>query len=202
MIHDVSWLSDYFSGVGDGWRLALRIAFYRNGQITYGGGGGDSAFYKYLHLEHYNRDRAATFPPIGETEEHHLIVQRLHLNSPLEITLATAGSTGVTIYALYLLSALLRDPERLGSWIPRLVASWHRARRDAANEKQLSELEYEDLLETAIQDEIERLPNRHIKKTRPVDLTVTADSEMPPDIAAALEADEDDKPTEDEDDED
>ena len=42
-----------------------------------------------------------------------LIFQRIQLNSRLEITLAAAGSTRVIIYALHLLCAFLRDPDRL-----------------------------------------------------------------------------------------
>jgi hypothetical protein len=37
----------------------------------------------------------------------------------------------VVIYALHLLCAFLRDPERIGGWLPRLVTGWHKARRDA-----------------------------------------------------------------------
>ena len=46
-----------------------------------------------------------------------LMVERVHLNSPLEITLAAAGSTGVTIYALHLLSVVLRHPDSIGGWL-------------------------------------------------------------------------------------
>jgi hypothetical protein len=60
-----------------------------------------------------------------------LMVERVHLNSPLEITLAAAGSTGVTIYALHLLSVVLRHPDSIGGWLPRLAAGWYRARHEA-----------------------------------------------------------------------
>jgi hypothetical protein len=82
-------------------------------------------------------------PPVDETiddlAERELTVlrapeltfQRIQLNSPLEITLAAAGSTAVIIYALHLSCAILGDPKRIGGWLPRLVAGWHKARRDA-----------------------------------------------------------------------
>ena len=76
---------------------------------------------------------------IGDLAERELTVlrvpqltfERIKLDSPLEITVAAAGSTGVVIYALHLLCAFLRDPERIGGWLPRLVTGWHKARRDA-----------------------------------------------------------------------
>ena len=60
-----------------------------------------------------------------------LIFERIRLDSPLEIAVTAAGSTGVIIYALHLLCAFLRNPERTGGWLPRPTAGWHGARRDA-----------------------------------------------------------------------
>jgi hypothetical protein len=47
----------------------------------------------------------------------HLIFERIKLDSSLEITLAAARSTGLVIYALHLLCAVLGDPERIGGWL-------------------------------------------------------------------------------------
>jgi hypothetical protein len=86
-------------------------------------------------------------PPVDETigdlAERELIVlrapqltfERIKLDSPLEITVAAAGSTGVVIYALHLLCAFLWDPEGIG-WLPRLVAGWNEAHRDAEMARQ------------------------------------------------------------------
>lgn len=65
-----------------------------------------------------------------------LKVERIQLNSPLDITLAieAAGTTGVTVYAMHLLSAVLRHPERIGGWLPRLAAG---CIRDAAKRGRL-----------------------------------------------------------------
>ena len=54
-----------------------------------------------------------------------LIFERIKLDSPLEITVAAAESTGVIIYALHLLCAFLRNPERSGEWLPRLTPVFH-----------------------------------------------------------------------------
>jgi hypothetical protein len=82
-------------------------------------------------------------PPIDETigdlAERELTVlrapeltfKRIQLDSRLEITLAAAGRTGVIIYALHLLCAFLQNQDRIDGWLPRLVAGWHKARRDA-----------------------------------------------------------------------
>jgi hypothetical protein len=53
-----------------------------------------------------------------------LTFERIQLNSPLDLALAVqaAGGAGIVIYALHLLSAVLRDPERVGGWLPRLRA--------------------------------------------------------------------------------
>jgi hypothetical protein len=94
-----------------------------------------------------SRPSAWRAPPVDETigdlAERELIVlrapqltfERIKLDSPLEITVAAAGSTGVVICALHLLCAFLWDPEGIG-WLPRLVAGWNEAHRDAEMARQ------------------------------------------------------------------
>jgi hypothetical protein len=36
------------------------------------------------------------------------------------------GVTALVIYVVHLLVKVMRDPERLGAWLPRLLATWHR----------------------------------------------------------------------------
>jgi hypothetical protein len=123
-----------------------------------------------------------------------LAFERIKLNSPLEITLAAAGSTGVIVYALHLLRAVLRDPERIGAWLPRLAVGWHRARREAEVARQellgvSDAYEMDKLIDEAIDREVAALRRRvELARTfeeyfQPIDVTVSADSETPEDIA-------------------
>jgi hypothetical protein len=145
-------------------------------------------------------------PPVDETTgdlaEHELIVlkapqltfERIKLDSSLEITVAAARSTGVVIYALHLLSAFLRDPEGIGGWLPRLVAGWHEARRDAEMVRQDQRAEVirgqlTDLLIKQNTSPLMRLAeNPELHDLHPVQVTlVGAEDETPEDIREALE---------------
>jgi hypothetical protein len=139
---------------------------------------------------------------IGDLAERELTVlrapeltfERIKLNSPLEITVAADGSTGVVIYALHLLCALLRDPERIGGWLPRLVTGWHKARRDAEMVRQGHRVEVirgqlTDLLVKQNMSTLMRLAqNPELQDLHPVQITlVGAGDEMPEDIRETLE---------------
>jgi hypothetical protein len=63
-----------------------------------------------------------------------LQVRQLGIESPMEITLAVAqggGALGISAYAVHVLRQVLHDPDRVGSWLPRLIASWHRGFAEA-----------------------------------------------------------------------
>jgi hypothetical protein len=124
-----------------------------------------------------------------------LTFERINLDSPLEITVAAAGSTGVVIYALHLLCAFLRDPERIGGWLPRLVTSWHKARRDAEMVRQGHRVEVIrgqliDLLVKQNMSTLMRLAqNPELQDLHPGQVTlVGAEDETPEDIREALQA--------------
>ena len=77
-------------------------------------------------------------PAEGETSVSPLAIIRLRLESPMALDLANqSGPTIVTIYALHLFVQILRDPKRIGEWIPTLVAGWHTAWRKAARAQEL-----------------------------------------------------------------
>jgi hypothetical protein len=143
-------------------------------------------------------------PPIEETigdlAERELTVlraprltfERIKLDSPLEIAVAAAGSTGVVIYALHLLCAFLRDPERIGGWLPCLVTGWHKARRDAEMVRQGHRVEVirgllTDLLIKQNTSRLMRLAqNPELQDLHPVQVTlVGAEDKTPEDIRGA-----------------
>jgi hypothetical protein len=145
-------------------------------------------------------------PPVDETigdlAERELTVlrapqltfERIKLDSPLEITVAAAGSTGVVIYALHLLSAFLQDPEGIGGWLPRLVTGWHEARRDAEMARQGHRVEVirGQLTDLLIKQNMSRLmrlaQNPELQDLHPGQVTlVGAGDEMPDDIRETLE---------------
>jgi hypothetical protein len=124
-----------------------------------------------------------------------LTFEHIKLDSPLEITVAAARSTGVVVYALHLLCAFLRDPERIGGWLPRLVTGWHKARRDAEMVRQGHGVEVirgqlTDLLIKQNTSTLVRLAqNPELLDLHPVQIVlVGAGDEMPADIRGALEA--------------
>jgi hypothetical protein len=143
-------------------------------------------------------------PPIEETigdlAERELTVlraprltfERIKLDCPLEIAVAAAGSTGVVIYALHLLCAFLRDPERIGGWLPCLVTGWHKARRDAEMVRQGHRVEVirgllTDLLIKQNMSRLMRLAqNPELQDLHPVQVTlVGAEDKTPEDIRGA-----------------
>lgn len=127
-----------------------------------------------------------------------LIFERIRLDSPLEITVAAAGRTGVTSYALHLLCAFVRNPERIGGWLPRLTTGWHEARRDAEMARQEHRLEVirGQLTDLLIKQNMARLmrlaQNPELQDLHPVQAAlIGAEHETPEDIRQALEAEPD-----------
>jgi hypothetical protein len=124
-----------------------------------------------------------------------LIFERIRLDSPLEITVAAAGSTGVISHALHLLCAFLRNPERIGGWLPRLTTGWQEARRDAEMARQEHRLEVirGQLTDLLIKQNVARLmrlaQNPELQDLHPFQATlIGAEHETPEDIREALEA--------------
>jgi hypothetical protein len=90
------------------------------------------------------------------------------------------------------------DPEGTGGWLPRLVAGWQQARRDAEMVRQEHRAEVirgqlTDLLIKQNMSTLMRLAqNPELQDLHPVQVTlVGAEDEMPGDIREALEAESD-----------
>ena len=65
----------------------------------------------------------------------------MSIGSPMEITFAIDGGVGLSgPYATYLFARILRDPKRVGAWLPEVVASWHEAMRKADDKKAARQL--------------------------------------------------------------
>ena len=128
--------------------------------------------------------------------------ERIRLDSALEITVAAARSTGLVIYALHLLCAFLRDPERIGGWLPRLVTGWHKARRDAEMLRQGQRVEVirGQLTDLLIRQNMSTLM-RHAQNPEHQDLHPTqvtligAEGETPEDIREAWKRSADTQPS-------
>jgi hypothetical protein len=102
------------------------------------------------------------------------------------VGLVEVGATGV---ALYLLAKIMKDPERVGAWLPRLVAGWHKGQRD--REKQRHKRKVEETQGQLLEAEIGAIVARTIASTaplvvlKPVEVTVWGAPEPPEDIAEA-----------------
>ena len=155
----------------------------------------------YRALDPVHGEPPPTEETIGDLAERELTVlrapqltfERITLDSLLEITIAAAGTTGVVIYAFHLLCAFLRDPERIGGWLPRLVTGWHKARRDAEMVRRGPRVEVirGQLTDLLIKQNMSRLmrlaQNPELQDLHPVQITlVGAEDETPADIREAL----------------
>jgi hypothetical protein len=213
-------LGRYLTSIDEAWRVVLRLAIYRT-DVSHAG----EANWRLGR----GRVQYEDVPDVPAVEEEALIphdpewsprsgeaflrlrrplpqlkVERIQLNSPLDITLAleAAGGTGVTVYAMYLLSAVLRDPERIGGWLPRLAAGWHKgrleasearlqARRDAGLDTDPTFPEKQPPIDARMYENVTKLVDmsRRLTHPQPVDVIVDRDAETPEDLAEALEVD-------------
>jgi hypothetical protein len=95
--------------------------------------------YRYHGLSPETEDEARTesqmvLPTQKGTPE--LVVYRMSIASPMEITFALqGGGTLIGAYAACLFARALRSPESIGSWLPRLVAGWHQGWHDVEHQK-------------------------------------------------------------------
>jgi hypothetical protein len=53
----------------------------------------------------------------------------------MDITLLVQGSAAV-MYAVHIFVRVMRNPQSVGAWLPRLVAGWHTGQREAEEAKQ------------------------------------------------------------------
>lgn len=121
-----------------------------------------------------------------------LTVSQLRIESPMELTLAVVHGTGVSAlvaYGVHLLVHVMRDPERIAAWLPRLVAGWHKGMTEAEQARlNHREAEAERKRRRAIEDASGRLiaAAEKIKDLPADEATAIGAGETPDDIVAAL----------------
>jgi hypothetical protein len=120
-----SWhMRKYFDAFDSLWDACLGLTEYRR----YGTGQEIPRSHKPL--------RSGPRIPIPRPGNALLVVQRMRIGSPMEITFVVEGGGGLfAATAALLFARALRSPENIGSWLPRLVAAWHREWREAGDEK-------------------------------------------------------------------
>jgi hypothetical protein len=121
-----------------------------------------------------------------------LAISRLRIESPMELAVAvvqTGGPTALAVYSVHLLVHVIRDPERIGAWLPRLVAGWHMGKAEAERAR----LDYAESLaelkkQRAIEDASGRLiaAAEKIKELPAAEVTAIGAGDTPDDIVAAL----------------
>lgn len=130
-------------------------------------------------------------------------VHRLHIASPMEITFAVEGGVAaVAVYTAFLTARVLRDPERIGAWLPRLVAGWHQGMQEAERRKLERRAVDQEQPDEAMSERrvVEQLPQvRELIKAssrvsqlhmHPEEVSVIGAHEAPEDLAAADDSDQ------------
>ena len=111
---------------------------------------------------------------------------RLHIESPMDLTVvAQGGWAAVTAYAIHLFVRILRNPESVGAWLPRLVAGWHQGWQEAGETKRTRKVVARDLTRTeevvgALIEGTERLASTELKPNK---VTALGAGEPPEDLA-------------------
>lgn len=122
-----------------------------------------------------------------------LQIIRLRIASPMEFV-ATAAGGGITIaftgYALHLVARVLRYPEAIGAWIPRLVAGWQLGWGEAADARRarhITEREARRVTDLDTTATLSQLAGQlEISRMRPNVVEIMGAGDTPEDLAVAL----------------
>jgi hypothetical protein len=123
----------------------------------------------------------------GPHEPSSLQVSGLRLNSPLDLSLVVqGGGLAIVAYAIHLLAHVMKDPESVGAWLPRVVKGFRIGTREAklANQPTRSSLdreEYEEILVNAAL-EIEAASEGGLRVLHPVSIETEGAGDTPDDI--------------------
>lgn len=112
LFYEIHLMSDYFTALAEVWNACVSLV--REGYLGSG-------------------KALAPGPRTLMVRVHHL-----HIGSPMTITFAIEGGVAVlAVYTTHLFARVLRDPRRVGAWLPQLVAGWHEAWQEAEKQKTL-----------------------------------------------------------------
>jgi hypothetical protein len=115
--YGISTLGEYFPRFDDMWWACNGVALYRFI--------GEQRSTRLINLTYFEKSLLGP-----------LQITRLRIDSPMDLAVVAQGGLAVvTAYSIHLFVRVLRDPERVGAWLPRLVAGWHKGWGEAANAK-------------------------------------------------------------------
>jgi hypothetical protein len=193
--YDIGLLGRYFLALQEAWRACLDLAEQRaKKQFT--------VPRHYLFIDPSPDEPAARlFGSLGERDLPHvtvlskrepLAVSRLRIESPMEVTLAVVqggGVAGIVAYSVHLLVHVMRDPKRVGAWLPRLVAGWHEGMTEVEHaRREHDESEEKRKHEEAIAKASSQLvaAAEDLKQLPTAEVTAIGVGEPPDDIVAAF----------------
>lgn len=121
LLHEIHMTNEYFAAFAKTWDTCRFLTYYR----TVG-------------------KRQAVIPtqkteegpdPRDHDESGHRVSLRihyLHIGSPMTVTFAIEGGAAIfAVYCAHLFARVLRDPRRVGAWLPLVVAGWREAWQEA-----------------------------------------------------------------------
>jgi hypothetical protein len=124
LYYDIDRMRAYFAAIAAVWRSSEGVTYY----LSTG---------ERLPTVRVPDTRRSYDDPDPRPEQLTLRVHRLTINSPMEITFAVeGGAVAIATYTTYLFARVLRSPEQIGSWLPRLAAGWHQGMRQAEIQKE------------------------------------------------------------------
>jgi hypothetical protein len=142
-------------------------------------------------------ERARDFPsrPSADPNQAVFYVDEMRIGSPMVITFAVDASiASVAVYATFLTARVLRDPERIGAWIPRLVAGWHHGMKEAErsrSDRGFRAAEQEKAWRIpGVQELIKASTQLRSLELRPDEVSVIAPDDTPADLAEADDFDQ------------
>lgn len=75
-------------------------------------------------------------PGLDHAPRADLIVQRLRIQSPMDLVLSPVSATGVGLgagaWALHLFAKVIQQPKDVGAWLPNVYTAWHQAKAETA----------------------------------------------------------------------
>jgi hypothetical protein len=118
--YPVDRLGRYFDGLSSSWEACLDVA-----KVAWLIENPPEKDFRILNITDPGSARPASRPSP-------LQIERLSIGSPMDVTLLLqgGGASALTIYSLHLMVKVVRDPRRLGAWVPRLLSGWHQGMRE------------------------------------------------------------------------